>query len=65
VSSERCSIEEQSIAFLVSSERCSIEEQSIEYCGWMCCVCDMVHGDLRSPCKIILKFRASEGARTA
>jgi hypothetical protein len=25
-------------AFLVSSERCSIEEQSIEYCGWACCV---------------------------
>jgi hypothetical protein len=21
----------------VSSERCSIEEQSIEYCGWACC----------------------------
>jgi hypothetical protein len=21
-------------SFLVSSERCSIEEQSIEYCGW-------------------------------
>jgi hypothetical protein len=25
-------------AFLVSSERCSIEEQSTEYCGWACCV---------------------------
>jgi hypothetical protein len=22
----------------VSSERCSIEEQSIEYCGWACYV---------------------------
>jgi hypothetical protein len=25
-------------AFLVSSERCSIEEQSIECCVWACCV---------------------------
>jgi hypothetical protein len=25
-------------AFLVSSERCSIEEQSIEYCEWTCCI---------------------------
>jgi hypothetical protein len=25
-------------AFLVSSERFSIEEQSLEYCGWACCV---------------------------
>jgi hypothetical protein len=25
-------------AFRVTSERCSIEEQSMEYCGWACCV---------------------------
>src|SRR5215468_10134345 len=25
-------------AFLVSSERCSVEEQSIEYCGWVWCM---------------------------
>src|SRR5215510_8954722 len=25
-------------AFLVTSEKCSIEEQSIEYCGWACVV---------------------------
>src|SRR5215510_11895207 len=30
--------------FLVPSERCSIEEQSIEYCGWACCVSDVVRG---------------------
>jgi hypothetical protein len=24
--------------FLVTSERCSIKEQSTEYCGWACCV---------------------------
>jgi hypothetical protein len=31
----------------VSSERCSIEEQSIEYCGWACFISDSVLGDLR------------------
>jgi hypothetical protein len=27
----------------VPSGRCSVEEQSIEYCGWACCVYDVVH----------------------
>ena len=25
------------VVFLVTSERCSVKEQSIEYCGWACC----------------------------
>src|SRR5215475_4443453 len=31
-------------AFLVPCERCSIQEQSIEFCGWGCCVSDVVRG---------------------
>jgi hypothetical protein len=29
-------------ALLLPSERCSIAEQSIEYCGWACCISDVV-----------------------